>query len=148
MQKCPIAPPQNERCRRIAHTGGPDLRRAVFGGAEHGIEIIHGISHASVTKPRPIKKGRHPKRAIRVPPSKVPIAGPKAVPVMVAAFANPRRSSGRSRARIVPKQGHGVDSPMPNSTRITSSMVKPWTSPVTEVATDHSAKPPASIHPG
>src|SRR5579884_2094898 len=148
MQKCPMAPPQNERCRRIAHTGGPELRRAVFGGAEHGIDVIHGISHASVTTPNPTKKGRHPKRAIRVPPSSVPIAGPKAVPVIVAALAKPRRSSGRSRARIVPKQGQGVDSPMPSSTRISSSMVRKRSGPEPEVATDHAAKPPAKVHPG
>src|SRR6185437_3074298 len=147
-QKCPIAPPQNDRSRRISHIGGPELPRTVFGGAEHGIEIIHGISHASVTTPSTIKNGRHPKRAIKVPPSRTPIAGPKAVPVMVAAFASPRRSLGKSRARIVPKQGHGVDSPMPSSTRMSSSMVKPCTSPVSEVASDQRAKPPARIHPG
>jgi hypothetical protein len=44
---------------------------------------------------------RHPILAISIPPVNIPIAGPMPMPIPIAAFAMPRRCSGKCRAKRV-----------------------------------------------
>ena len=110
-----------------------------------GIQRIQGISHNRLTRPKMMKNGRQPKRAIKIPPASILTPGPLASPAEITEFTKPRLDAGKYFAMMREYAGNATDSPIPSINRTTMRATKPCNSPVTPVAADHMKKPMAMI---
>src|SRR5207245_362346 len=73
-----------------------------------GIQRSQGSSQSNDTRPNPRKKGRHPKRATRVPPNSSPKLGLSASPAARMELARPRRLSRQCVAKIFEYPGYAT----------------------------------------
>ena len=76
---------------------------------------------------------------------KIPAPLPSASPAPVQALAEASRCAGMYSASSLAVAGNAVLSPSPSTSRSTNSAAKLPASPVSNVASDHSARPSASV---
>jgi hypothetical protein len=100
---------------------------------------IQGTSQTSDARPNTRNPARQPNWAIIKPPTSVPKAGPVARPAPTRPFAAPSFSGGRFSASSFDMQGKAPPSPSPSRKRSSRSSVNPLATPVSTVASDHSA---------
>ena len=112
---------------------------------ERRVAAHQGSSHRREPRPNSRKLGRQPTLAISSPPKKIPKAGPRLVPSRTMALARPISWTGRCLAISLELHGKAALSPSPSRTLSSRSAVKPVTSPVAAVASDHNPRPTARI---
>src|SRR5450756_67022 len=85
----PVKVAHADRWPRICRILGTSCNPTALGPLSRGLQRSQGGSQNMLLRPRTIKNGLQPKRAISRPPARVPSAGPHFVPASINALATP-----------------------------------------------------------